>query len=318
MIEARNLVKCFGQKVAVDEISFTAEPGEVLGFLGPNAAGKSTTMRMITGFLPPTAGTAIIGGHDIVEDSLAARKRIGYLPENAPVYPDMSVVGFLDFIAEIRGFSGSAKKRRIDETIERCFLSGVRFQTISTLSKGFKQRVCFAQSILHDPEYLVMDEPTDGLDPNQKYEVRTMIREMAREKTIILSTHILEEVDAVCTRAIIIAEGKIVADDTPEGFKARSPDHGAVCFTVQGATREALLGDVQRIHDVRSIEVLSENQGAITVRVHPHSATSSLADSVLGSLREKGHGVRSVVVEEGRLDSVFRMITASDVNEEQR
>jgi len=188
---------------------------------------------MITGFLPPTSGTAIIGGSDIIGESLAARKKIGYLPENAPAYPDMTVVGFLGFIAGMRGLSGDSKRRRIEEILERCFLTEVRFQTINTLSKGFKQRVCFAQSILHDPEYLIMDEPTDGLDPNQKYEIRAMIREMARDKTIILSTHILEEVEEVCTRVIIIAKGQIVADDTPERLMARSALHGTICFTIK-------------------------------------------------------------------------------------
>ena len=218
MIEAKNLTKYFGQTLAVDQVSFKVEKGEVLGFLGPNAAGKSTTMRMtltrftfattmrmITGFLHPSSGTALIGGHDVTQDPLKAQKMLGYLPENAPVYQDMTVDGFLGFIAEIRGLSGRAKNRRIGETLERCFLENVRYQPIDTLSKGYKQRVCFAQSILHDPEYLIMDEPTDGLDPNQKHEVRSMIREMAHQKIIILSTHILEEVEAVCTRAIIIA-----------------------------------------------------------------------------------------------------------------
>ena len=180
MIEAKHLTKCFGQKVAVDDISFTVGKGEVLGFLGPNAAGKSTTMRMITGFIPPTSGTALIGGHDITGSPLAARERIGYLPENAPAYPDMTVTGFLCFIAEVRGFFGKKRSLRVEETIDRCFLQEVRYQSISTLSKGFRQRVCFAQSIIHDPEYLIMDEPTDGLDPNQKHEVRMMIQEMAK------------------------------------------------------------------------------------------------------------------------------------------
>jgi ABC-2 type transport system ATP-binding protein len=318
MIEARGLTKHFGQKVAVDQISFTADRGEVLGFLGPNAAGKSTTMRMITGFLPPTRGTAVIGGQDILEASLAARKRIGYLPENAPVYPDMTVAGFLDFVAEIRGFSGGAKRRLIQETIERCFLSGVRFQTISTLSKGFKQRVCFAQSILHDPEYLIMDEPTDGLDPNQKHEVRLMIREMAKQKTIILSTHILEEVDAVCTRVVIIADGAIVADDTPAGLRGRSPVHGAVRFTVRGAERETLLPELRHVPLVRSLEVLEENESGVTLRAYPHDATAPLTDGILNAVLEKGYRVQCLVGEEGRLDEVFRMITASQGKEVQK
>lgn len=317
MIKATHLSKSFGKKVAVDNISFTVERGEVLGFLGPNAAGKSTTMRMLTGFLPPTSGTALIGGEDIVEGSLAARRKIGYLPENAPVYPDMTVLGFLDFVAEIRGFSGAEKKRTVDETIERCFLSGVRFQTINTLSKGFKQRVCFAQSILHDPEYLIMDEPTDGLDPNQKHEVRGMIRVMAREKTIILSTHILEEVDAVCTRAIIIADGRIVADDTPEGLRARSPVQGAVRFTVHTGEGESLLQELQKIPSVKSLEVLGETQSELTVRLHPKDPGTPLVNDVSARLGQEGGQVTSLFVEEGRLDDVFRAITAPASKKEQ-
>ncbi|UCG13734.1 MAG: ATP-binding cassette domain-containing protein [Deltaproteobacteria bacterium] len=317
MIKATHLSKSFGKKVAVDNISFMVERGEVLGFLGPNAAGKSTTMRMLTGFLPPTSGTALIGGEDIVEGSLAARRKIGYLPENAPVYPDMTVLGFLDFVAEIRGFSGAEKKRTVGETIERCFLSGVRFQTINTLSKGFKQRVCFAQSILHDPEYLIMDEPTDGLDPNQKHEVRGMIREMAREKTIILSTHILEEVDAVCTRAIIIADGRIVADDTPEGLRARSPVQGAVHFTVHTGEGESLLQELQKIPSIRSLEVLGKTQSELTVRLHPKDIGAPLVNDVSARLGQEGGQVTSLFVEEGRLDDVFRAITASASKKEQ-
>jgi ABC-2 type transport system ATP-binding protein len=312
MIEARHLSKYFGEKVAVDDVSFTVEQGEILGFLGPNAAGKSTTMRMLTGFLPPTSGTAIIGGDDIIEASLSARKKIGYLPENAPVYPDMTVIGFLDFIAEIRGFSGNERIRRIEETIERCFLAEVRYQTINTLSKGFKQRVCFAQSILHDPEYLIMDEPTDGLDPNQKHEVRTMIREMAKEKTIILSTHNLEEMDAVCSRAIIIAAGKIVADDTPEGLKARSSVHGSVRFTVSksGADDPAL--DLDRIPGIKSVEVLEDGESEVTIRVYPSESSLSPADSIVRHFFERGRRVKTLVVDEGRLDEVFRMVTTSN------
>jgi ABC-2 type transport system ATP-binding protein len=313
MIEVRNLSKCFGQKVAVDHISFSVEKGEVLGFLGPNAAGKSTTMRMITGFLTPTSGTAVIGGEDIVNSSLAARKKIGYLPENAPAYSEMTVIGFLDFIAEIRGFSGRKKTQRIEEILEKCFLSDVRFQTISTLSKGFKQRVCFAQSIIHDPEYLIMDEPTDGLDPNQKQEVRAMIREMAKQKTIILSTHILEEVDAVCTRTIIISDGRIVADDTPEGLKARSPVHGAVCFTLQNTPSNEMVQDLERISDVKAVETLAEGvDNKVVVRIYPAEPLTPPVDRVTQYLLENNVAIQSFFVEKGRLDDVFHMITTSE------
>jgi ABC-2 type transport system ATP-binding protein len=318
MIEARQLTKTFGQKLAVDGISFKVEQGEVLGFLGPNAAGKSTTMRMITGFLPPTSGTAMVGGSDVIKDSLAARKKIGYLPENAPVYPDMPVIEFLGFVAEIRGFTGREKAQRIGETMERCFLGDVRYQTINTLSKGFKQRVCFAQSILHDPEYLIMDEPTDGLDPNQKHEVRAMIREMARRKTIILSTHNLEEVEAVCTRAIIINRGKIAADDTPDGLKTRSAYRGAVCFRVRKPEAGDLLNDIKAIAGVGEVEVVSEGKADVTLRAYPKEAGSSPAQQILQHLQANGHAPETLYVEDGRLDEVFRMITTANRTEEAR
>jgi ABC-2 type transport system ATP-binding protein len=318
MIEARQLTKTFGQKLAVDGISFKAEQGEVLGFLGPNAAGKSTTMRMITGFLPPTSGTAVVGGSDVIGDSLAAREKIGYLPENAPVYPDMPVIEFLGFVAEIRGFTGREKAQRIGETLERCFLRDVRYQTINTLSKGFKQRVCFAQSILHDPEYLIMDEPTDGLDPNQKHEVRAMIREMARSKTIILSTHNLEEVEAVCTRAIIINRGKIAADDTPDGLKTRSAYRGAVCFRVRRPEAGDLLNDIKAIAGVGEVEVVTEGEADVTLRAYPKEAGSTPAPQILHHLQTNGNAPETLYVENGRLDEVFRMITTANRTEDAR
>jgi ABC-2 type transport system ATP-binding protein len=222
MIEAKNLKKSFGTIEAVRGVSFSVAKGEVLGFLGPNGAGKTTTMRMITGFLPPTGGTATVCGHDILTDPIAVKRQIGYLPENAPAYESMTVTNFLRFIAEIRGYRGSEARDRVDSVVAKCHLDTVRNQTIGTLSKGYHQRACFAQSILHDPAVLIMDEPTDGLDPNQKHVVREMIAAMAAEKAIIVSTHILEEVDAVCTRAIIIARGQIVANGTPDELKAKS------------------------------------------------------------------------------------------------
>ncbi len=222
MIEAKNLKKNFGAIEAVRGVSFSVAKGEVLGFLGPNGAGKTTTMRMITGFLPPSGGSATVCGHDIQKDPLAVKKQIGYLPENAPAYGSMTVTNFLKFAAEIRGYRGEEAAARVETTIKKCHLEKVRHQTISTLSKGYHQRACFAQSILHDPAVLIMDEPTDGLDPNQKHVVREMIAAMAAEKAIIVSTHILEEVDAVCTRAIIIANGQIVANGTPTELKAKS------------------------------------------------------------------------------------------------
>lgn len=229
LIELKALTKRFGSGggsiLAVDGITFSVEAGEVLGFLGPNGAGKSTTMKMITGFLAPTSGTASVKGVSVADNPLAVKESIGYLPEGAPAYPDMTASGFLSFCAGVRGLSGSARKQAVERAVERTQLQGVLQQPIDTLSKGFKRRVGLAQAILHEPDVLIMDEPTDGLDPNQKHEVRNLIREMAKGtgKAIVLSTHILEEVEAVCTRAIIIASGRVIADDTPARLASRAP-----------------------------------------------------------------------------------------------
>ena len=224
MIEVKGLVKTYGAKRAVDGISFSVRKGDILGFLGPNGAGKSTTMKMITGFLRPDSGTATVGGIDVTQNPVAAREQVGYLAESAPAYPEMTVEEFLGFIAEVRGFTAkAAKKTQVDRAIELTHLNTVRKQTIETLSKGYKQRVGFAQALLHDPQALVLDEPTDGLDPNQKNEVRSLIKAMASHKAVILSTHILEEVDAICNRVIIISRGRIVADESPAALRARKP-----------------------------------------------------------------------------------------------
>jgi len=224
MIDVRSLVKTYGSKRAVDGVSFHVKRGEILGFLGPNGAGKSTTMKMITGYLRPDSGTALVDGIDVRTDPVAVKRKLGYLPENAPAYPEMTVGEFLGFIAEVRGF-GDPKVRRaqVDRAVTLTHLASVRHQSIETLSKGYKQRVGFAQALLHDPAVLILDEPTDGLDPNQKNEVRLLIKSMAVEKAVILSTHILEEVEAICTRIIVISQGKLVADETPAAFLARHP-----------------------------------------------------------------------------------------------
>lgn len=223
LIEIDALTKRFGSFTAVDHVSFQVPKGEVLGFLGPNGAGKSTTMRMLAGFMIPTSGTARICGHDVQTDAVAARRVLGFLPEGAPTYPEMTVTGFLRFCAKVRGFRGATLEDRVENAIRLTSLNSVRLQPVETLSKGFKRRVGLAQALLHDPPVLVLDEPTDGLDPNQKHEVRTLIRSMAPEKAIVISTHILEEVDAVCSRAIIIAAGRVVADATPAELAGRSP-----------------------------------------------------------------------------------------------
>jgi len=223
MIEIRNLTKRYGALTAVNDISFTVSPGQVLGFLGPNGAGKSTTMKMITGFLTPTSGSVRVSGHDVETDPLAAKACMGYLPEGAPSYGEMNVRGFLEFIADVRGLSGDRRRARLDDVIARLQLGSVLEQMIETLSKGFKRRVGLAQALLHDPQVLILDEPTDGLDPNQKHQVRALISDMSKDKIIVISTHILEEVDAVCNRAIIIAGGKLLADATPQELAKRAP-----------------------------------------------------------------------------------------------
>jgi ABC-2 type transport system ATP-binding protein len=243
MISVENVVKAFGAKIAVNDVSFTVERGEVLGFLGPNGAGKSTTMRMITGFIPPTSGRITVGGHDIVEEPLAAKRLFGYLPENAPGYADMTVQGFLHFTAELRGLQGGVRRDAVNRVIELCFLQNVLYQSIDTLSKGYKHRTCLAQSLIHDPDILIMDEPTDGLDPNQKFEVRNLIKRMGQNKAIIFSTHILEEVEAVCSRVIIIDRGRIVANGTPQELKARSPEG-----RLEDVFRAITLPDTIRMH----------------------------------------------------------------------
>ena len=308
MIQVQHLIKLFGNFRAVDDITFDVQKGEVLGFLGPNGAGKSTTMRMLTGFFPPSSGTAVINGYDILKDSLNARRQIGYLPENAPVYPDMTVEGYLKFIAEVRGFSGSELKKKFDRAVEICSLEKVLPQTVDTLSKGYKQRVCFAQAILPDPPVLILDEPTDGLDPNQKFEVRRMISGMAENKCIILSTHILEEVDAVCTRAIIIANGKIVANGSPSELRKKSSLYEAVTLSLDNVSAEEAKSAFMSLANVANTEILKEENGAIVIRVLP-SGGNVIAPAVAEEIRRRNWRNTQFSVEEGRLDEVFRNIT---------
>ena len=312
MIKVRNIKKAFGPKIAVNGVSFTVEKGEVLGFLGPNGAGKSTTMRMLTGFIPPTEGEILIGGFNIVDKPIPAKRLIGYLPENAPSYADMTVHGFLNFTAELRGLDGEAKKRAVNRVVEMCFLEPVLHQSVETLSKGYRHRTCFAQSIIHDPEVLVLDEPTDGLDPNQKHEVRTLIRRMGEQKAIIFSTHILEEVEAVCSRAIIIDRGRIVANGTPRELKLRSENAGAVTLRLLDGSAQAVKSKIDQISSVDRTVVVSESP--VTLRAYPRKNGSS--DDVaraLGELavREKWR-LQELHTEEGRLDEVFRGITLPD------
>ncbi len=305
MIEITHLKKLFGELVAVDDISFKVVPGEILGFLGPNGAGKSTTMKVITGFLSPSSGSVSIWGSDIETDTLAAQKHIGYLPEGAPCYEEMTPRSFLRFIARIRGFSSDDVDTVVSRVVATLSLHSVIDQRIETLSKGFKRRVGLAQAILHDPEVLILDEPTDGLDPNQKHQVREMIRGLSKDKIVIISTHILEEVTAVCNRAVIIANGKIVADCSPEELEARSRYHQAITLNASSES------------DVQSIaEFLAGVQGVAEVEVDgleliaiPQDQQNGLLAKVIEGVSTKGLAVSGLYQEKGRLDEVFRQIT---------
>ncbi len=303
MIQTSKLVKTYGRIRAVDGVSFQVEPGQVLGFLGPNGAGKSTTMKMIAGFLAPTSGSASVCGYDVREQPIQARRELGYLSEGAPSYGEMTVRGFLEFIANVRGLEGQRRRQRLDDAIGRLQLEAVLEQAVDTLSKGFRRRVGLAQAILHDPRALILDEPTDGLDPNQKHEVRGLIQSMAADRTIIISTHILEEVNAVCSRAIIIAAGRVLADATPAELEARSRYHGAVSMRV--ADPLALRMDLTRIEGVAQVEVEAA-EGRITA--FPR-AGQRIFERVQEYLRAQKIDVREVQLERGRLDEVFRSIT---------
>jgi len=306
MIRTERLTRRYDTLTAVDEVSFEAQPGEVLGFLGPNGAGKTTTMRMIAGFIAPPEGRASICGHDIEREPLAAKRALGYLPEGAPSYGEMSVKAFLEFIADLRGLAGATRRSRLDHVIARLALQDVTAQSIDTLSKGFRRRVGIAQAILHDPPVLILDEPTDGLDPNQKHEVRALINEMAAEKTIVVSTHILEEVEAVCTRAIIIARGRIVADDTPQGLTARSRYHNAVSLQLADAAEYARAqAALAALPQVASVEA-DERELRLTALPQPGAR---ILTAVTDLANRQSLGLKSLALESGRLDEVFRSIT---------
>ncbi len=301
MIEVDGLVKTFGHLRAVDNVSFNVPKGQVLGFLGPNGAGKSTTMKMITGFMTPTAGTVRVVGHDVDAQPIAAKAKIGYLPEGAPAYPDMTPISFLNFIADVRGLDAATRRQRLDYVIANVHLDAVLHQPIDTLSKGFKRRVGLAQAILHDPPVLVLDEPTDGLDPNQKHEVRSLIADMAKEKAIVISTHILEEVDAVCNRAMIIAEGRIVADGTPGELESQSPFHNAVLIDCQD---EGVASALETIAGVSRVETLAGG----SYRAYPTKGQSIVAE-VADLVKQRNWSTSRLSVEHPRLDEVFRNIT---------
>jgi ABC-2 type transport system ATP-binding protein len=309
MIDIQNLTKRYGRHTVVDDLSFRCAPGEVLGFLGPNGAGKSTTMKMVTGFVTPSEGRALVCGHDIQTDGLAARKRLGYLPEGAPCYAEMTPGSFLSFVADIRGLGGNDRRSRLNQVIDQLHLEPVIDQSIDTLSKGFKRRVGLAQAILHDPDVLILDEPTDGLDPNQKHEVRQLIRSMAADKLIVISTHILEEVEAVCSRAIIIAQGKILADDTPQALAMRSRYHKAVRLDIgREVDLDEVRAAVEKLVSVASTETDRE-RGILTAIADCKATDGEAWREVSDLVGDKAWNIGGLQLQSGHLDEVFRDIT---------
>jgi gliding motility-associated transport system ATP-binding protein len=306
MITITHLSKRYGSLLAVDNLSFTVEPGEVLGFLGANGAGKSTTMRMIAGFVAPSAGQVSVCGHDIERDSVAAKSCMGYLPEGAPSYGEMTVSEFLDFVADIRGLSGQRRRERRAIVIERLGLAGVIEQVVETLSKGFRRRVGLAQALIHDPQVLILDEPTDGLDPNQKHEVRRLINELSKDKLVIVSTHILEEVHEVCTRAIIIASGRIVADDTPTALESRSHYHNAVSMRFEKAEQlAAATTGIAALPEVAQVESQVRELRLTAIPVPGRNALPAISALIATA----AWSVPELHLESGRLDEVFRSLT---------
>jgi len=316
MIDVKNLSKSFGQKKAVENISFQVKKGDILGFLGPNGAGKSTTMRIITGYIPPTSGDASIGGFSVIKDPLKVKKKIGYLSETSPLYPEMTVEEFLSFCCEIRGYSGKEKDLKLTRAMERCFLKDTGKQQISTLSKGYRQRVSFAQSILHDPEYLIMDEPTDGLDPNQKHEVRKMIKEMSNNKAIILSTHILDEAAAICNRSIVIAHGQLIENSTPKDLCRKDPDFGAITMEISYENMEhSPVRRISSLEGIKSVQVLQNDEEKkhaelkIFLEKQETSHISSVMSLIEDDLSKAGCGIYNISLDKGNLSKVFRMLT---------
>ena len=307
MIEVSHLTKYYGDVAALEDLTFKLVPGEILGFLGPNGAGKSTAMKMLTGFLRPSSGEVRIWGSNMWQDSLAAQRHIGYLPEGAPAYEEMTPLGFLQFIADARGLTGVERANRLEQTITVMSLQEVLGQRIETLSKGFKRRVGLAQAILHDPDVLILDEPTDGLDPNQKHQVRKMIKGLSADKIVIVSTHNLEDVTAVCTRAMVLAKGRVVSDGTPESLMAMSPYHGAVTLKSSSASLAEIAEVVGSITGVKEAVPIS---GGITI--FPEDIDNTLFTKVLEVSLAKGWKVDSLYVESGRLDEVFRSLTEGE------
>ncbi len=314
MIKVENLYKWYGNKLVVEDISFDVVKGEILGFIGPNGAGKSTTMRIITGFIPASKGKVTVGGFDIDNDPVKVKSLIGYLPENAPLYANMTVYGFLSFAAEIRGFSGDRKKKSIEHAINTCFLNPVRHQTVDTLSKGYRHRTCLAQSIIHDPEVLILDEPTDGLDPNQKREIRNLIKSMSEKKVIILSTHILEEVDAVCSRVLIIDKGRKIFDGTADQMKQKSDNAGSITLEFSSGSPVEIAERLKKIDGVGRTETDASAKDMVVIRVVPSKQgdRTEIRKKIFEVVKNQGLPLTQLKIEEGRLDEVFYAMTRGD------
>lgn len=311
MIEVRNLVKRFGSITAVDDVSFVVEKGTVLGFLGPNGAGKSTTMRMITGYLGADAGYATVCGHDVATNPIPAKESLGYLPESAALYPEMKVEAFLKFAASMRGMAGKARREAIDRVVASCRLEPVFRQTIGTLSKGYRHRTCFAQALIHDPPVLVLDEPTDGLDPNQKHEMRTLIKRMGESKAIIISTHILEEVDAVCSRVAIIDRGKMVYDGDVAGL-LRQDDQAGVRVRIEGSNPKQMTEALYKIAGIRNVNVHETSSQSVTLDVSVKSDAATVRDEVSALCFDQGWRMLELYESDRRLDRVFRTLTIGE------
>ena len=314
MVKVENLYKWFGSKLAVEDVSFEVSRGEILGFIGPNGAGKSTTMRIITGFIPASKGKVSIGGFDIDNEPVKAKTLMGYLPENAPLYANMTVYGFLNFAAAIRGFHGAEKKKRIENVISTCFLDPVRHQSVDTLSKGYRHRTCLAQSIIHDPEVLILDEPTDGLDPNQKREIRNLIKSMSRNKVIILSTHILEEVEAVCSRVLIIDKGRKIFDGTSSEMKRKSENAGALTLEFSGGNASEIAERLKLVDGVSRSEIGDSSKENAIVKVTPSKQADrcEVRRKIYEIVKKQGWNLAQMKVEEGKLDEVFYAMTEND------
>jgi len=316
MLVIENISKYFGKKKAVSNLSFKVEKGDILGFIGPNGAGKSTTMRIITGFIPASSGKVTVAGYNMDTAPKKAKGRIGYLPENAPLYHTKTVLEFLTFIAEIRGFSGRKKRKKVNEVLERCYLEPVGHQVIDTLSKGYRHRTCFAQSILHDPDILILDEPTDGLDPNQKREMRNLIKSMGKNKAIILSTHILEEVEAVTNKVLLIANGQRVYAGTPEEFKRNSLHAGSIIFSLANAEEEELIRFLKENKDIRNFKILHKTDNAFSIRLtHSSKKREYLTSEILKTAMTANWQIKEIKIDQGELESVFADLTIKNIGE---